>query len=110
MATYWNAEITVDDRCVCITGDDTLGKAIARAVTDCVYYQTVYPDSKIAVVGLHEVCARCHNTGFVQQYSKKGGRTVKCPTCKGHKATGTCDTIAFAMPDASNRIKLVQTA
>lgn len=108
MNTYWNTEITVDGRCVCSSGDETLGKAISRATTDCVYYQTVYPDSKIAIRGIHEVCAACHNTGYAPLARR--GRTVKCHECKGKKADGLVDEIAFQMPDAANRIRLVQTA
>ena len=112
MQTYWCYEIEVDGRCVCSATGDALGLAISRAVTDCVYYQTVYPTSKITIGNIHESCARCNNTGYTNKYAAPGraGKTVRCANCKGKKASGLCDHIAFSMPDAANRISLVQAS
>jgi hypothetical protein len=108
MTTYWNVAVSVDGRVVCSSGDETLSKAISRAISDCVYYQAVYPGSKIAVCEIAESCAKCYNQGTVNIRKPRSVKVVKCPACKGKLATGCLEPIPFAMPDAANRITLLQ--
>jgi hypothetical protein len=65
MKTYWSGSVSVDGRVVSSSGDETLAKTIARLMSDCVYYQAVYPGSRIVMGDLREHCAQCHNDGKV---------------------------------------------
>jgi hypothetical protein len=107
MKTYWSAAVAVDGRVVVSSGDETLARALARAVTDAVYYQAIYPGAKVAVVDVHESCARCHNAGTVTVRRPRSARTVRCPVCRGKGATGRLGDIPFVMPDPANRVTLV---
>jgi hypothetical protein len=104
--TYWSTAVAVDGRVVVSSGDETLAGALARAVTDCVYYQALYPAATIAVVDVRESCARCHNAGTVTLRRPRSVRAVRCPECKGKGAPGRLDDVPFVMPDPANGITL----
>src|SRR5690349_13924644 len=104
MKTYWSTAVVVDGRVVVSSGDETLARALARAVTDAVYYQAVYPAAKVAVVNVHESCASCHDAGTVTVRQPQSARTVRCPACRGKGATGRLDDIPFVMPDPANGV------
>ena len=108
MKTYWNASVAVDGVTKCSGGDDTLAATLSRAITDCVYYQAIYPAAKVTIDGICESCAVCHNTGHVRQQRARSVRVLKCPECRGKLATGAVAPIAFQMPHEANRISLRQ--
>jgi hypothetical protein len=107
MKTYGSTAVAVDGRLVVSSGDETLARALSRAVTDAVYYQAVYPTAKVAIVDVRESCARCHNAGTVTVRRPRSARTVRCPACGGKGARGRLDDIPFVMPDPANRVTLV---
>jgi hypothetical protein len=107
MKTYWSTAVAVDGRVVASSGDETLAKALSRAVTDAIYCQAVYPAAKVAIVDVHESCALCHNAGTVTVRRPRSARTVRCPACRGMGARGRLDDIPFVMPDPANRVTLV---
>lgn len=110
MKTYWNVAVSVDGRLVCSSGDATMEQAIAKGISDCVYYAAVNPGSKVQIDELTEACERCHNIGTIGLRRPRSTKTVKCPECKGKLATGKCGPIPFVMPDPANRISIVQGA
>jgi len=101
--TYWNAEVSVDGRCVVSMGDPCLSKAIADAISHAVYYQANYPGSEVVITGIQEACARCHNMGIVR---RDRFRAMRCPDCKGKGAHGQLADIPFRMPNSANHIAL----
>jgi hypothetical protein len=113
--TYWSYEVRVDTRCVCSAGDDKLSNALSRAISDCVYYQAVYPAAKITIAEIREACSGCHNAGEISKKlsrrtlpNPRGVKLVRCPECKGKGAHGELAEIPFVMPDPANRITLAQ--
>jgi hypothetical protein len=108
--TYWSYEVRVDGRCVCSAGDEKLTDALSRAISDCVYYQAVYPAAQVTIADIREACAGCHNTGEIsKKKDARHTRLVRCPECKGKGAHGEMAEIPFVMPDPANRITLTQS-
>jgi hypothetical protein len=109
MKTYWSYEVRIDGRCTVSSGDEKLSTALSRAISDCVYYQAVYPVAKITIAEIREACAGCHNTGEISKKLRNCSRLVRCPECKGKCAYGEMTEIPFVMPDPANRITLTQS-
>jgi len=95
MKTYWNAEVRVNDNLKLCAVDSTLAKMLESAISSAVYYQAIYPSSRVSITGLTESCSACHNNKVVRSVR----RTVRCPECKGKGATGRLDDMLFRMPD-----------
>jgi hypothetical protein len=107
MKPYWSSAVAVDGRVVVSSRDETLALARARPVTDAVYYQALYPAARVAVVDVHESCARCHNAGTGTVRRPRSARPIRCPASRGKGAQGRLDDLPFVMPDPANRVTLV---
>ena len=108
MKTYWAYDVEVDGVCKVSHSGSTLAECLERAITDAVYYQTVYPQGKVTISGILERCAVCSGSGEYRVRRVRSVKTVRCPECKGKAAIGQCGAIRFIMPDPANRISLVQ--
>lgn len=106
--TYWSTTIYVNDFPKVCSGDKTLSEALSRAMSDAIYYQAMYPDCKISIREIEESCARCHNTGKVQQNGRRVIKMVRCPECRGKCAHGRLDDIPILLPDPPNGVRIVQ--
>jgi hypothetical protein len=100
MKTYWSFTILVNGRNVLCHGEETLSKAISRAITDVIYYAAVYPQAKIVIGEWRESCLKCHDAGSVFSVRNRF-RSVRCPECKGKGVHNTLADIPFVMPDAA---------
>lgn len=109
MTMLWNAEVSVDGITKASMGGSTASEVIAKCIRDAIYYQAIYPQSKVLIASIEARCFQCSGVGTISKsmaYCKT--KEIKCPNCKGRIEVQSMPNIPFNMPDSANRITLVQ--
>jgi hypothetical protein len=104
--TYWSYEVQVDGVAKVAAGAAALNEAIARAITDCLYYQAHYPGSQVRIANIRELCEKCRNQRTIEKRGPRSLKTIRCPECKGQGADRCLAPTPFALPDPANGIRL----
>lgn len=78
------------------------------AFRDAIYYQAIYPDAVISIRDMREQCVGCSNTGLMSRQMRWKVRHVKCTECGGKYPTTHIEQIDLKLPDAANKICIVQ--
>lgn len=109
MTMLWNAKVSVDGITKVSMGGSTASEVIAKCIRDAIYYQAIYPQSKVLIASIEARCFQCSGVGTISKtMAHCKSKEIKCPNCKGKIEVQSMPDIPFNMPDADNRIALMQ--